>query len=98
MYARIHQLTAEPGRIEATADHFRSAISAAYTSEPAFRGALLLANRETGEMLSITLFSTAEGLDATALDAEMEAVRGSLMAGSREVPEGQRFEVIAQVR
>lgn len=94
----MYQFTAQPDQIDATAEHYQTAISRAYGSNPAFRGALLFADRGSGEMLSVALFSSVEAVAETAARSAEEALRGSVVAGADAVPVGRQFEVIAQVR
>jgi heme-degrading monooxygenase HmoA len=98
VFARVHRYTARPGLVEVHAQTFETALTRHYEALPGFRGALLLADRATGEMIALTLWASEEAFDATIEQAAAEAMRGAALGGVDAVPDPRRFEVVARIR
>jgi len=81
MYARVATFQNDPAKIDGAIAEIRENIEAGLPTMPGLEGAkfLMLADRESGKMIGITLFETEEAMRVG--DAAMNSGRG--VAGSR---------------
>lgn len=92
MLARVSTYEGPPDRMEEGISHARERILPAARNIDGFSGILLLADRETGKSLSITLWESEQAMR----DSEEEATRlrrESAEAGGETIAGVERYEV-----
>jgi heme-degrading monooxygenase HmoA len=94
VYARVTVVQGAPEKIEQGIDSFKSAVLPAAKSVAGYKAAFLLANRQTGKGIGITLW---ESEDARRRGAEAvdEARTATITALGGSVPPVEEFEVVA---
>ena len=80
MFSRVNFLETEPERTDDVARVVRDVVHPNISAEPGYAGYLVLADRETGRALGVTLWET-EG-DREASDAKARQIRPQVEAGT----------------
>ena len=93
MYARVSTLIGKPENINQTISHFKAAT--AIDTEKGWKGGYALVNRQTGKILTITLWETKEDMEATVSLANQIRGQAANIAGSPP-PTVEVFEVALQ--
>jgi heme-degrading monooxygenase HmoA len=94
MFARV-------STIQATSEHLEEAIrylntQAAFRQAQGFKGNYLLVDRQSGKMLTITLWETEADMQATAQAVNPIRQEGARLAGAAEPPSVELYEVAIQ--
>jgi heme-degrading monooxygenase HmoA len=99
MFVRItwSKLPKEQQQVDPAASMFREKILPSLKAQPGFLGAVILANRETGDGASVTYWDTADAMRAS---EEVSAAGRAVATQERgiEVQDIDRFELILQDR
>lgn len=90
MYARVSTIMGKPENIDRVVDYLNKA--AFPGNEEGWKGAYALVNRQTGKMLTITLWETREAMEATVPDANQIRGEAASMAGAGQ-PVVEVYEV-----
>ena len=94
MYARVTVVEASPDKIEQGIESFKSAVLPAAQSVAGYKAAFLLANRQTGKGIGITLWES-EDARRRGGEAVDEARAATIRAMGGSVPPVEEFEVVA---
>jgi heme-degrading monooxygenase HmoA len=94
MHARLTVVQGSPDKIEKGIDSFNSEVLPAVKGVAGYKGAFLLADRETGKGIGITLWESHDALrqGAEAVDTARAA---TIKAMGGTVPPAEEFEVVA---
>lgn len=94
MNVRATRIVADPAKaaVEGTASY--EAMVASMRSVPGFLGALLLADRATGESLGLTFWQSEEAMRASEEAAGKFRREGADKIGASKPPTVERFEVL----
>jgi heme-degrading monooxygenase HmoA len=96
MFARVTTTQGSPEQYDQNAHYIQEQLVPMLKQMPGLKGAYLLADRQTGKALSITLWETEEAMNASAQAANQ--IRAQGVAGTSSALEGvQGYEVIAQI-
>lgn len=80
MYARVSIITGKPQSIDKTVRHFEEAT--AIDTSKGWKGAYVLVNRQTGKILTMTLWETKEDMENTASEANQIRNKAASIAGA----------------
>ncbi len=94
MYARVTVVQGSPDKIEQGIDSFKTAVLPAAKSVDGYRAAFLLADRQTGRGIGITLWGS-EDARRRGAEAVDEARAATIKAMGGNVPPVEEFEVVA---
>jgi quinol monooxygenase YgiN len=92
MHARVTSIAGQPDQIAAGIENFRANV-APFTHENGGKGSLFLVDRETGDIMSITLWESAEALAASDERANALRAQAASTGQSSETPVVGRYEV-----
>lgn len=81
MFARVSRIEGSPGQVDAGIEYFRQ-VRAPLQQHPGFKHAYLFVNRQSGEMLTITLWENEADLQAGALIGDVLRRQGADRAGA----------------
>ncbi len=79
MYARVSTFRVEPAKLEHFARLVRESLLPAVTRQQGYCGGLLLANRSTGKVLTVSLWETAADLTSAEPAGAYRGVLGMLL-------------------
>lgn len=80
MYARVSTINGKPESIDKVIKHFEEATT--IETSKGWKGAYALVNRQTGKILTITLWESREDMEATVADANQIRNRAADIAGA----------------
>lgn len=95
MYSRLVQIYAQPEKVDAFVDFFKSEGYPQIRAYKGFRSVVLAVNRMTGRCTISVGFESAEARDATEEAAAASRVRGAEVAGAPEPTVARREMVVA---
>ncbi len=90
MYARVSTLIGKPENIDNVVKYLKGAGFPG--NEEGWKGAYVLVNRQTGKMLTITLWETREAMEDTVPDANQIRGEAANMAGAGQ-PAVEVYEI-----
>ena len=94
MYARVTVVQGSPDKMDQGIDSFNKEVLPAVKSVTGYKAAFLLADRETGKGIGITLWET-EDARRQGGEAVEEARAAAIAAMGGSVPPVEEFEVVA---
>ncbi|WP_041328393.1 antibiotic biosynthesis monooxygenase family protein [Rubrobacter xylanophilus] len=97
MYARVTTTRIQPGKVEEAIGIARDSIAPAAREQRGFGGFLLLADREAGKGLAITLWETEDDLRASEASGYYREQLGKLKEVLAGPPEREAYEVSVRV-
>lgn len=93
MYARVSTINGKSGNIDKVVKHFEEAT--AIETSKGWKGAYVLVDRQTGKILTITLWESREDMEATV--AEANQIRNQAIDIAGAVPATvEMYEVVLQ--
>ena len=93
MYARVSSITGSTENIDAGIDNFRNDVLPAIREEAGCSGAIMLADRNTGKGMAITLWADEEAMRASEQRANELRAQAADALGAGEAPAVDRYEV-----
>lgn len=96
MYARVMSGEVTPDKIETFVGMIRDQVIPRARQLQGFKGGYWLADRDSGTVLGVTLYESAEALEASAEQANRIREEASRGAGL-PIPSFQSYEVVASV-
>jgi heme-degrading monooxygenase HmoA len=96
MFARVTTTQGAPEQYDQTVRYIQEQVLPMLQQMPGIKGAYVLADRQTGKGLSITLWESEEAMNASAQAANQ--VRAQGVAGTASTVEGvQGYEVVGKI-
>jgi heme-degrading monooxygenase HmoA len=92
MYARVTSIAGSPDEIEAGISNFRENV-APFTHRDGGKGSLFLVDRETGAIMSVTLWESEDAMTASEQRANSLRAQAAATGKSSETPVVGRYEV-----
>ena len=93
MFARVSTVKGTPQTVEGGIRNYREETIPAVNATAGFKGAYLLADRNSGRMISITLWETEKALQDSSAVANRLRAQASQVAQAKEAPTVEIFEV-----
>jgi hypothetical protein len=97
MHARVVTVQAKPGSIEQVIDIFQNHVVPAARNEKGFGGGRVLASRETGKLLLITLWATVADLQSNEASGFFREQLGKFMPHLAVPPVRETYELSVNV-
>ena len=95
MFARVRTTSGVPEKVDDGIRHFKENVVASYRNVAGFKGAYLLVNRKSGEVVGITLWDTEAHMQATGTTSErLRAAGTQVVSGTTPAPE--EYEVVVE--
>jgi heme-degrading monooxygenase HmoA len=92
VYARVSTFEGSPEQIDEGLRYLREEILPTGKEDPGFKGPIALGDRQSGKMLSITLWESEEAMRATEQDANQLRSAWAQTSG-QEIASVERYEV-----
>jgi heme-degrading monooxygenase HmoA len=92
MHARVTTINGSSDQVDAGVSNFRENV-VAFTREEGGKGSLLLADRQTGKVIAITLWESEEALAASEEKANQLRAQAAEQGGASQAPTVERYEV-----
>jgi hypothetical protein len=92
MYARVTTIEGSSDQIDAGISNFRDNV-VPFTREGGGKGSLLLADRETGRVIAITLWESEDALRSSEEKANALRSQAATTGGAAQAPTVERYEV-----
>jgi heme-degrading monooxygenase HmoA len=92
MHARVTTINGSSDQVDAGISNFRENV-VAFTREEGGKGSLLLADRQTGKVIAITLWESEEALAASEEKANQLRAQAAEQGGASQAPTVERYEV-----
>ena len=93
MFARATWIEGTPGRLEEAIRQFREQTLPAAQGQAGFGGGMLLADRESGAAMAVTLSETEDNMYASEQFADQQRTQVAAAAGSSGQPRVEHYEV-----
>jgi heme-degrading monooxygenase HmoA len=92
MHARVSILEGPPDKIDEGVRYLREEVQPAWETDPGFKGAIVLNDRQSGKTLSVTFWEREE--DMRAMEEDANRVRSKLAETTgQEIASVERYEV-----
>ena len=95
-YARVTRVQAPADRLEEAIRNYREQVVPAAQQQAGFQGAYLLADRQTGQVLSITVWESEDALRQSEQMAEQQRGQAAQQMGA-SAPTVERYEIAISV-
>ena len=92
MRARVSTIEGSSDQVDAGISNFRENV-VPFTREAGGKGSLLLADRQTGKVIAITLWESEDALRASEEKANELRAQAARTGGAAQVPTVERYEV-----
>jgi heme-degrading monooxygenase HmoA len=92
MHARVSILEGSPDKIDEGLSYFREEVQPAWETDPGFKGAIVLNDRQSGKTLAVTFWESEENMRAMEEDANRVRSKVAETAG-QEIVGVERYEV-----
>jgi hypothetical protein len=92
MHARVSILEGPPDKLDEGVRYLREEVQAGWETDPGFKGAIVLNDRQSGKMLGITFWAREE--DMRAMEEDANRVRSKVAETTgQEIASVERYEV-----
>jgi heme-degrading monooxygenase HmoA len=92
MHARVSILEGPPDKIDEGLNYFREEVQPAWETDPGFKGAIALNDRQSGRTLAVTFWESEETMRA--MDEDANRVRSNFAETTgQEIVSVERYEV-----
>lgn len=92
MHARVSTIEGSSDQVDAGISNFRENV-VPFTREGGGKGSLLLADRQTGKVIAITLWESDDALRASEEKANALRAQAATTGGAAQAPTVERYEV-----
>jgi heme-degrading monooxygenase HmoA len=94
MFARATRIEGTPDRLDDAIRQFREETLPAAQNQAGFGGGMLLADRDSGAAMAVTLWETEENMSASEQFADQQRSQVAEAAGAASAPRIERYEVV----
>lgn len=94
MFARATRIEGSPDRLDDAIRQFREETLPAAREQSGFSGGMLLADRDSGAAMAVTLWETEENMNASEQFAGEQRSHVASTAGASSEPRTERYEVV----